>query len=137
MEGTCWYSLFVWQMYVFTADLIAFINSFFTILSPTLCLNQNSYKNIYTYTCSCLKLLSNRMEAIFTQRSQRSNHEIQLMFEHSFNQKKSALQAVLCIALVQTFVKDFVNVILFSQKMTSLFPMYQNGQSSRISKGIL
>ena len=44
--------------------------------------NKDSSMNIYAY--SCLKLLSNRPEAILKQQSPCSNHEIHVPFEHGF-----------------------------------------------------
>ena len=42
------------------------------------------YSCIDIYAYSCLKLLSNRPEAIFKQQNPSSNHEIRVLFEHSF-----------------------------------------------------
>ena len=39
----------------------------------------------YIYACSCLKPLSNQLEAVFKQRKPCSNHEIHMLFERGFN----------------------------------------------------
>ena len=54
------------------------------------------YSCIDIYAYSCLKLLSNRPEAIFKQQNPSSNHEIRVLFEHSFYLKMHTAENAYC-----------------------------------------
>ena len=88
--------------------------------------------NIYAY--SCLKLLSNRSEAVFKQKNPCSNHEIRMLFEYGFS-----LKAILCLRDVTCRCPCSNNCKAFCQRHSSfsrndvIVSMYQNG--SRISTG--